>query len=103
MTRTAATLTRLQQGETLHLPLDAHTLLQVTAGMVVVRQPLRWLADTVVAPVVTLGPGQSCRLEQGGWIALQATGGAAEVRSHRPVPAWRALWWPLGRLRKGIC
>ena len=92
MTPTAATLTRLQQGETLHLPLDAHTTLQVTAGTVVVRQPLRWLGETVVAPVVTLWPGQRCRLEQGGWVELEPLDGAAEVRSQRPAQAWHALW-----------
>ena len=46
------TLTRLQDGETLHIPLDAHTTLQVALGTVVVRQPLRWLGETVVAPLV---------------------------------------------------
>lgn len=96
------TLTRLQDGETLHIPLDAHITLQVALGTVVVRQPLRWLGETVVAPLVTLQQGQSCRLEQGGWIELRATDGAAEVRSHRPAPAWRAAWWPLGWMRKGI-
>ena len=86
------TITRLQQDQALHIPLDAHTTLQVSAGTVVVRQPLRWLGETVLAPVVTLEPGQSCRIEHGGWVELRAQGGDAEVRSDRPSPAWQVLW-----------
>lgn len=96
MTR-RTTITSLQQDETLHVPLDARTTLEVVVGTVVVRQPLRWLADTVVAPVVTLVAGQSCRLEQSGWVELRAMEGAAEVRSHRPAWIWAAGWRALGR------
>ena len=86
------TITRLQQDQALHIPLDARTTLQVSAGTVVVRQPLRWLGETVLAPVVTLEPGQSCRIEQGGWVELRAQDGDAEVRSHPPAPVWQTLW-----------
>lgn len=86
------TIIRLEQHLALHIPLDAYTTLKVSTGSVVVRQPLRWLGGTVLAPTVTLRPGQSCRLEQGGWVELRAQGGDAEVRSDRPVPVWQTLW-----------
>ncbi|MDM0039157.1 hypothetical protein QTH89_22165 [Variovorax sp. J22G21] len=96
---TTTTITRLQRGETLHMPLDAHTTLQVAAGEVIVREPLRWLGDTVVAPVATLSEGRSHRLQNGGWVELRALGDGAEVRSHRPMSAlhalyaaWQTLW-----------
>ncbi|MEP6721000.1 MAG: hypothetical protein ABJA77_06125 [Variovorax sp.] len=96
---TTTTITRLQRGETLHMPLDAHTTLQVAAGEVIVREPLRWLGDTVVAPVATLSEGRSHRLQNGGWVELRALGDSAEIRSHRPVSAvyavyaaWQTLW-----------
>ena len=92
------TLIRLQQDQALHIPLDAHTTLQVSAGTVVVRQPLHWLGETVLAPSVTLRPGQSCRLEQGGWVELRAQGGDAEVRSDRAAPAWQTLWQSMKHL-----
>ncbi|MEO5735975.1 MAG: hypothetical protein ABIQ82_00780, partial [Variovorax sp.] len=101
-TTTTTTITRLQRGETLHMPLDAHTTLQVVAGEVIVREPLRWLGDTVVAPVATLSEGRSHRLQNGGWVELRALGDGAEIRSHRPVSAlyamhavlaaWQTLW-----------
>ena len=89
---TTTTITRLQRGETLHMPLDAHTTLQVAAGEVIVREPLRWLGDTVVAPVATLSEGRSHRLPSGGWVELRALGEGAEIRSHRPVSALHALY-----------
>ena len=94
---TTTTITRLQRGETLHMPLDAHTTLQVAAGEVIVREPLRWLGDTVVAPVATLSEGRSHRLQNGGWVELRALGDGAEVRSHRPVSALYAAWQTLWR------
>ncbi|RZL90475.1 MAG: hypothetical protein EOP76_15610 [Variovorax sp.] len=93
-------ITRLQPHQALHIPLDAHTTLRVNAGTVVVRQPMRWLGETVVAPVVRLEPGQSCRIDHGGWVEIRAQGGDAEVQSHRRLPAWFAAWQALRRLVK---
>lgn len=89
---TVTSLTRLQPGEALHLPLDGRTTLQVQSGTLVLREPLRWLADTVVAPVARLSEGQCHRVAHTGWVELQAGEGGAQVLSHRTLTAWQVLW-----------
>ncbi|AMM24658.1 hypothetical protein [Variovorax sp. PAMC 28711] len=90
--RTVTTLIRLAPGEALHLPLDARSTLQVAAGTVVLREPLRWLADTVVAPVVALSESECHRLAHAGWVVVEAGEGGADVRSLRRPAAVRSLW-----------
>jgi hypothetical protein len=99
--RTVTILTRLAPGEALHLSLDARTTLQVTTGAVVLREPLRWLADTVVAPVVPLSEGERHTLAQGGWVEIRACNGGADVCSFHPMPGWRALWQRLSASWRG--
>ncbi|WP_241660848.1 hypothetical protein [Variovorax guangxiensis] len=94
---------RLQRGQALHAAFDAGTVLQVTAGTVVLREPIRWLADTVVAPVRRLEEGQCHALAQGGCV-LEAVAADVELQAHRPAARWQALrrLWALasGRARR---
>ncbi|RYY88540.1 MAG: hypothetical protein EOO24_34050 [Comamonadaceae bacterium] len=98
MTPTLTSLIRLAPGEVLDLPLDTHTTLQVGAGTLVLREPLRWLADTVVAPAAQLSEGQCHRVAHAGWMVLQAGEGGAQLLSHRTLTAWQVLWRRLGLL-----
>ena len=95
---TVTSLIRLAPGEALHLPLDARTTLQVQAGTLVLREPLHWLADTVVAPTARLSEGQCHGVAHAGWVELRAGQGGAQVLSHCPPTAWQCFWWRLGRL-----
>jgi len=91
-TRTVTVLTCLQSGETLYLPIDSNTTLQVVAGSVVLREPPCWLADTMVVPVVQLKTGQCHQVECAGWMEVQAGANGAEVRSYRPLSTWEVVW-----------
>ncbi|MEJ8845169.1 hypothetical protein [Variovorax rhizosphaerae] len=97
MTHFLATTTRLQRGEALHIPLDRLTTLEVDSGRVVVREPLHWLGETTLSPSVTLSHGEFHRLERGGWVALEAGGEGAVIRSHQPAPAAFVVWQALRR------
>ncbi len=90
--RTVTTLICLAPGEAIHLPLAARTTLQVAAGTVVLREPLRWLAETVVAPVVALSEGECHVLVHAGWVMVEAGEGGAEVRNLRRPAALHILW-----------
>jgi hypothetical protein len=91
-TRTGTILTHLQSGETLYLPIDSGTTLLVVIGDVVLREPPRWLADTMVVRVMPLVAGQCHRVGHTGWIELKAGGNGAEVRSHQSLSIWQAAW-----------
>ena len=88
MTRTL----RLQRGQAVHAAFDAGTVLQVAAGAVVLREPMRWLADIAVAPAVRLDEGQCHALALGGGCVLEAADGDVELLQHVPVPHWQGLW-----------
>lgn len=93
MTSTMTTRTlRLQRGQTVHAAFDAGTVLQVAAGAVVLREPMRWLAGTVVTPAVRLDEGQSHALVEGGGCMLEAVDGEVELLQHVPVSRWQGLW-----------
>jgi hypothetical protein len=93
MTRqTVKTLIRLQSGEALQISVDSNTMLEVSNGTVLLREPLRWLADTVVAPIMQLTAGQCHRVACTGWIELTAGDGGAQVRSVRSLTIWEAVW-----------
>jgi hypothetical protein len=79
---------RLQRRQALHVALDAGTTLQVTAGGLLLRTPMRWLGETVVTPSVRLAEGECHRIEAGGWCALEALGDGVELRQHAPAPRW---------------
>ncbi len=92
-TRPSTTRTlRLQRGQAVHVALDAGTLLQVAAGAVVLREPMRWLADTVVTPTIRLAEGQCHALAAGGGCVLEAVDGDVELLQHGPVSRWQGLW-----------
>ena len=92
-TRLSTTRTlRLQRGQAVHAAFDAGTVLQVAAGAVVLREPMRWLADTVVAPVRRLDEGQCHALAQGGDCMLEAVDGDVELLQHGPAARWQGLW-----------
>lgn len=93
MTRTL----RLRRGQALHVALDAGTALQVTAGAVVLREPMRWLGESLVAPATALAEGQGHALTDGGWCVLEARGGDAVLLQHAPVSRWQGLWQRLRR------
>ena len=92
-TRPSTTRTlRLPRGQAVHAAFDAGTVLQVAAGAVVLREPMRWLADTVLAPVRRLDEGQCHALAQGGGCVLEAVDGDVELLQHVPASRWRGLW-----------
>lgn len=83
---------RLQRGQAVHAAFDAGTVLQVAAGAVVLREPMRWLAGTVVTPVVRLDEGQSHALGDGGGCVLEAVDGDVELLQLAPASRWQGLW-----------
>ena len=88
---------RLRRGQALHAAFDAGTVLQVAAGALVLREPMRWLADTAVAPVRRLAEGQCHALAQGGACVLEAVDGDVELLQHAPAARWHGLWRRWGR------
>jgi len=94
MMTTTRTL-RLQRGQAVHAAFDAGTVLQVTAGSLVLREPMRWLADTVVTPAVRLDEGQTHALAEAGGCVLEALGGDVELLQLAPTSRWQGLrrWW----------
>ena len=86
----------LAADESLHLPVDARTVLLVAQGRVCVEESPRWLAGRMVSGGRTVEEGQPYTVQQSGWIRVTALGGTG-VRL-RSVPAiataWRAApWW----------
>ena len=67
--------TRLAGGETLHIPVRAGTAVQVLAGAVRLTGPARWLAETAHRGSQQLAEGQWFLVEDGGWLALEASSG----------------------------
>lgn len=100
MTSTVTTIRtlRLQRGQALHVALDAGTVLQVDAGALTLREPMRWLGETLVTPAIGLTEGQCHALTGGGWCVLEACGGDATLLQHPPPARWPGLW---RRLRPG--
>ena len=91
-TMTTTRTLRLQRGQAVHAAFDAGTVLHVAAGAVVLREPMRWLADIAVAPAVRLDEGQCRVLALGGGYVLEAADGDVELLQHVPVPRWQGLW-----------
>lgn len=83
---------RLQRGQAVHTAFDAGTVLQVVGGALVLREPMRWLADTVVAPVHRLDDGQCHALAEGGGCVLEAVDRDVELLQHVPASRWQGLW-----------
>jgi hypothetical protein len=91
--RQLTTLT-LARGETRRVLLEAGTLVLVVSGSLVLRGPLQWLAETILAPEQRLGPEQALVLATGGWVDLQAGDGAQLVLLPR---ARQQLWRQVAR------
>lgn len=70
------TTTPLAAGECLHLPVDAGTVLVATRGALRIEEAPRWLAERWVPVAQRLDEGQFHRVEQAGWLRVQALGDA---------------------------
>lgn len=83
----------LGRGESRRVLVDAGTTVWVGSGRLVLRGPLVWLAEAVLAPEQSLNAEQTCRVAEGGWIELVTGDGAAIVL----IPPHRlSLWQQLG-------
>jgi hypothetical protein len=88
-------------GRCLQAPVAAGTVIQVVQGRLQLTLAPRWLGETMVWSSVHLDEGQAQRVDQSGWLMLQAAGDG-EVRwlRHVPVSAWArvgrrwAAWMP---------
>lgn len=93
------TMLTLARGETRRVLLEAGTLVLVVSGSLVLRGPLQWLAETIVAPEQRLAPEQGLELASGGWVDLLAGDGAQVVLLPRPrQKLWRQATRALERL-----
>lgn len=85
----------LARGELNRVLVESGTTLLVVSGSLLVRGPIRWLAESVVAPEARLGAEQTLVFCEGGWIDVVA-GENLEVLLLRPEAA--GLWQGLRRL-----
>jgi hypothetical protein len=76
--------TQLQAGEALHMAVDARTVVHVTQGVVMLREPPAWLAQRVLMPSARLEEGQAHEMARAGWIEVAAEG-PAEIAQYRPA------------------
>lgn len=83
------TMLTLARGETRRVLLEAGTLVLVVSGSLVLRGPLQWLAETILAAEQRLGPEQALEMATGGWVDLLAGDGAQLVLLPR---ARQKLW-----------
>ena len=95
-----ATALTLACHETQRVLVGARTTVWVRSGCVLVRGPLAWLAETLLAPEQRLGPEQRLELADGGWIDLVGLDEAHLVLlPHAPGRPWRRLMRYLGGWR----
>lgn len=83
------TMLTLARGETRRVLMEAETMVLVISGSLVLRGPLEWLAETVLAPEQRICPEQGLELATGGWVDLLAGDGAQVVLLPR---ARQARW-----------
>jgi hypothetical protein len=88
------TMLTLARGETRRVLMETGTMVLVISGRLVLRGPLEWLAETILAPEQRLGPEQVLELAGGGWVDLLASDGAQVVLLPR---ARQKLWKQLAR------
>ena len=84
----------LGSGESRQLLLEAGSTVLVLEGQLVLRRPLLWLAENIVAPELSLGAEQVWVAEQGGWVDLLAKG---RVNVVIVPPNGVSLWRQVGR------
>lgn len=88
------TMLILARGETRRVLLEAGTLVLVVSGSLVLRGPLQWLVETILAPEQRLGPEQVLELASDGWVDLLTGDGAQLVLLPR---ARQKLWRQVAR------
>lgn len=97
MEATSLEYTPLAAGQSLHLALDAGTVLVAAQGGLFIAEPSRWLAERVLPLGCWLGEGQAHVVAQAGWVCVTAQG-AALLAQTRPagmgarLRAWLAQW-----------
>lgn len=79
----------LGKGESQRFLVDAGTTVLVVSGCLVLRGPLVWLAENMVAPEQRLGAEQSLVVSDGGWIDLLAGDGVELLL----IPPESGLLW----------
>ena len=84
----------LGSGESRQILLEAGSTVLVLDGQLVLRRPLLWLAENVVAPEEFLAAEQAWVAEAGGWVTLQAQGGVKLVVI---PPNGVSFWQEVGR------
>lgn len=97
MEATALTYTPLAAGQSLHLALDAGTVLVAAQGGLFIAEPSRWLAERVLPVGCWLGEGQAHVVTQAGWVCVTAQGAALLAQTRpagmgRRLLAWLAQW-----------
>jgi len=92
---------RVLRGQTLHIPVRAGTGVQVLAGSLQVREPARWLSDTAVRPLHRIAEGQWLRLEDGGWLEMEAAAGEVHLLLVEPAEPLAFIWRRLRALLGG--
>jgi hypothetical protein len=93
------TMLTLARGETRRVLVEAGTVVLVISGSLVLRGPLQWLAETIVAPEQRLGPEQGLALASGGWVDLLAGDGVQVVLLPR---ARQKLWRQVARCLESL-
>lgn len=89
--------TALAAGQTLHLAVDAGTVLVAVQGGLRIDEAPRWLAERLVPVGRTVGEGQAYVAEQSGWLRVHAVGPARLVQVAPPGCVARWLAWLLPR------
>jgi hypothetical protein len=86
------TMLTLARGETRRLLMEAGTTVLVFSGSLVLRGPLEWLAETILAPEQRIYEEQELELATGGWVDLLTRDGAQVVLLPRtPHHRWRQV------------
>lgn len=100
------TTTPLAAGESLHLPVDAGTVLVATRGALCIEEAPRWLAERWIPVGQRLEEGQSYRVEQAGWLRVQALADAQLGHVLARPLLFRLLGWLVrkwGGSRPAVC
>lgn len=82
----------LSCGESRQVLLEAGSAVLVMGGQLVVRCPMLWLAENILAPEVFLAAEQAWVAESGGWVTLQACGSTQfVVIPQNGISFWREV------------
>ena len=89
----------LSSGETRQILLEAGSAVLVMGGQLVVRCPMQWIAENILAPEVFLAAEQAWVAESGGWVTLQACGSTQFVVI---PPNGISFWREVGRCLQSL-